>query len=277
MDRMKKLFAAALALTMVLALAACAKKPADAPAQGGIATVKNGVLTVVTAPDFAPYEFYALDEKGEPHLAGLDMDLAQYIADYLGLELDVIPMDFDGTILELQSKKADLGMACYSPDLDRKDVMDFSDIYMVDEQVFLCLDGTAAQFADASAVNQAGVAIGVQVGSIQSDLAKEYAPQADTIGMAKVTDIVADLVSGKLDGAFLEKMVAESYEKIYPELCVAFEVDYADEGAVIGVYKGNEALLKAVNEALAAAAADGSMATFAAKAVEQAYGTVAPQ
>ena len=110
-----------------------------------------------------------------------------------------------------------------------------------------------------------------------ADLAKEYAPDADMIGMARVTDIVADLVSGKLDGAFVEKMVAESYEKIYPELCVAFEVDYEDEGAVIGVAKGNDALLKAVNEALAAASADGSMETFAAKAVEQAYGTVGAQ
>lgn len=274
---MKKLFAAALALIMALGLAACGKAPAAAPAEGGISTVKAGVLTVVTAPDFAPYEFYSLDEKGEPHLVGLDMDLARYIADYLGLELDVIPMDFDGTILELQNKKADLGMACYSPDLDRKDVMDFSDIYMVDEQVFICLDDTAAQFADAGAVNRAGLAIGVQVGSIQSDLAKEYAPDADMIGMARVTDIVADLVSGKLDGAFVEKMVAESYEKIYPELCVAFEVNYEDEGAVIGVAKGNDALLKAVNEALAAASADGSMETFAAKAVEQAYGTVGAQ
>ena len=59
---MKKLFAAALALIMALGLAACGKAPAAAPAEGGISTVKAGVLTVVTAPDFAPYEFYSLDE-----------------------------------------------------------------------------------------------------------------------------------------------------------------------------------------------------------------------
>ena len=50
-----------------------------------------------------------------PQLAGFDMDLAQYIADYLGLKLEVIPMDFDGTIMELQNKNVDLGMAGYSP------------------------------------------------------------------------------------------------------------------------------------------------------------------
>ena len=272
---MKKIFAAALALVMALSLAACGEKSASSEtAQGGISTVKSGVLTVVTAPDFAPYEFYVVNESGEPTLAGFDMELAQYIADHLGLELDVIPMDFDGTILELQNKKADLGMACYSPDLDREGAMDFSDVYMMDEQVFVCLDETAAQFASADDLDRSGLAIGVQVGSIQSELVKKYAPAADTIGMAKVTDIMADLVAGKLDGAFVEKMVAESYEMVYPELCVAFEVDHEDEGAVIGISKGNDALRAAVNEALRAAAADGSLEAFAQKAVEQAYGTV---
>ena len=44
------------------------------------------------------------------------MDLAQYIADYLGLSLEIVPMDFDGTIMELQNGNVDLGMAGYSPD-----------------------------------------------------------------------------------------------------------------------------------------------------------------
>lgn len=54
-----------------------------------------GKLTVATSPDFAPYEFYAIGEDGTPKLAGFDMDLAQYIADYLGLELEVVTVDFD--------------------------------------------------------------------------------------------------------------------------------------------------------------------------------------
>ena len=142
---MKKLFATVLALTMALSLAACGAKEeapaasapaasapaASAPAEeAGITTINPGKLTVATSPDFAPYEFYAIDENGEPQLAGFDMALAQYIADYLGLELEVVPMDFDGTILELQNKKVDLSMAGYSPDPDRADAMDFSDIYI---------------------------------------------------------------------------------------------------------------------------------------------------
>ena len=84
-----------------------------------LTTISDGKLTMVTSPDFAPYEFYALDEEGNPTLAGFDIALGQYIADYLGLELEIVPMDFDGTISELGAGKADIGMAGYSPDPDR--------------------------------------------------------------------------------------------------------------------------------------------------------------
>ena len=57
------------------------------------------------------------------------MDLAQYIADYLGLELEVVTVDFDGVISELQTKSVDLGMAGLSPDEKRMGIMDFSDLY----------------------------------------------------------------------------------------------------------------------------------------------------
>ena len=286
---MKKLFATVLALTMALSLAACGAKEeapaasapaasapaASAPAEeAGITTINPGKLTVATSPDFAPYEFYAIDENGEPQLAGFDMALAQYIADYLGLELEVVPMDFDGTILELQNKKVDLSMAGYSPDPDRADAMDFSDIYISGGQSFVCVDSTAEKFPDLATANNPNFTIGAQIGSIQAGLAKENTPDADIIEMAKVTDIIAELITGKMDGAFIETMVAESYEKNYPELCIALEVPYEAEGSVVGVSKGNEALLKGVNEAIAAALADGSMANFVAEANELASGEI---
>ena len=286
---MKKLFATVLALTMALSLAACGAKEeapaasapaasapaASAPAEEtGISTVNPGKLTVATSPDFAPYEFYAIDENGEPQLAGFDMALAQYIADYLGLELEVVPMDFDGTILELQNKKVDLSMAGYSPDPDRADAMDFSDIYISGGQSFVCLDATADKFPDLAAANNPDYTIGAQIGSIQADLAHENTPDADIIEMAKVPDILAELLTGKMDGAFIETMVAESYEKNYPELCVVLEVPYDAVGSVVGVYKGNEALLAGVNEAIAACQADGTFDGYVVKAIEQASGEI---
>ena len=91
-----------------------------------ITTITEGKLTMVTSPDMAPYEFYVIGADGQPTLAGFDIALARYIAQYIGLELEIIPMDFDGTISELNNKKADIGMAGYSPDPTRAKAMDMS-------------------------------------------------------------------------------------------------------------------------------------------------------
>ena len=286
---MKKFLTLLLALAMTLSLAACGSDSteeteeetvdytamSDDDLKAAITTVTDGTLTVATSPDFAPYEFYALDENGDPQLAGFDMDLAQYIADYLGLKLEVIPMDFDGTIMELQNGNVDLGMAGLSPDPARADAMDFSDIYITGGQSFVCLESNKDQFTSLEDANNPDYQIGAQVGSIQADLAHKNTPDADVIELTKVPDIIAELVTGKLDGAFIETMVAESYATQYPELCLALEVPYDAEGSVVGVSKGNAALLEGVNRAIAAAKEDGSFDQYVVNAVDLASGDYA--
>ncbi|MBQ7800951.1 MAG: transporter substrate-binding domain-containing protein [Oscillospiraceae bacterium] len=235
-------------------------------------TITSGKLTMVTSPDFAPYEFYALDADGNPTMAGFDVALGQYIADYLGLELEIIPMDFDGTISELGAGKADIGMAGYSPDPDRENAMSFSEIYYTGGQSFVCHADNAANFASLADANKAEYQIGAQIGSIQADLAKENTPDADIVELGKVTDIIAEVIGGKLDGAFIETVVAQTYAKNYPELCVVLDVPYDQEGSVVGVNKNNPALLAAVNLAIQAALEDGSMSQFVAEANELSTG-----
>ena len=279
---MKKFLALMLALMMALSLVACGEKaPADDGAADGDAVVENtyntltpGKLIVATSPDFAPYEFYIVDENGEYQLAGFDMALAQYIADYLGLELEVIPMDFDGTLADLAAKKVDLSLAGYSPDPARMDKMDFSDIYYEGGQSFVTVKDKADMFASLADTNKAELTIGAQNGSIQMDLAKENSPEADIVPHAKVTDIIAALISGQIDGAYIETVVAETYAVNYPELAVVLDVPYEAEGSAVGVSKDNTALLDGVNAAIAAALSDGSMAKFVAEANEQSTGNI---
>ena len=284
---MKKLFAVLMALTMTLSLAACGSKPAEAPAETpaetpveeptpetpALTTVSAGKLTVATSPDFAPYEFYAIAEDGTPSLAGFDVALAGYIADYLGLELDIIPMDFDGVLAELATGNVDLGMAGLSPDPERMDAMDFSDIYYTSSQSFVTVTSKQDMFPNLEAAN-GNVSVGAQTASIQMDLAKQFSPDADIVALPKVTDIIAELISGKLDGAYIETPVAENYKVNYPDLVIACEVPYDVEGSAVGVAKGNAELLAGVNEAIAAALKDGSMDSFVAAANEQASGNI---
>ena len=281
---MKKFLALMLALMMALSLVACGNDapPADDGAADDGAVVENtyntltpGVLTVATSPDFAPYEFYVVDENGEYQLAGFDMALAQYIADYLGLQLEVIPMDFDGTLAELAAKTVDLSLAGYSPDPSRMDKMDFSDLYYEGGQAFVTVKDKADMFTSLADTNKAELTIGAQNGSIQMDLANENSPEADIVALTKVTDIIAELIAGKLDGAYIETVVAETYAINYPELAIVLDVPYEDaEGSAVGVSKGNTALLDGVNAAIAAALADGSMDKFVAEANEQAAGNI---
>lgn len=264
---LKKLTAIALGAVMAVSMAV------PAMAEETFETVEEGKLTVATSPDFAPYEFYSIDEDGNPTLAGFDMALAQYVADKLGLELEIVPMDFDGVLSELAQGNVDLGMAGLSPDPARADAMDFSDIYYTGGQSFVTVKDNADLFESLEAANNADFSIGAQTGSIQLDLANENTPDADIVSLPKVTDIITELLTGKLDGAFIETVVAESYQQNYPDLEVLFDVPYDTEGSAIGVAKGNEALLAAVNEAIAEALEDGSMDSFVAEANELASGT----
>lgn len=285
----KKVLAALLAGCMVMSLAACgggsddtasdssAATTDDASADdagdaAAIETVTEGKLTVATSPDYAPYEFYAIDEEGNPTLAGFDLALAQYIADYMGLELEIITVDFDGVLSELQTKSVDLGMAGLAPDEKRENIMAFSDIYYDGEQSVVTTKENADKFTSFDALNDPDVQVGAQIASLQFDLANENTPDADIISLPKVTDIVSELVAGTLDAAFMETAIAESYQKNYPDLQIVLDVETDVTGSAIGVVKDNQPLLDAVNEAIAAAVEDGSMDQFVAEANELAAG-----
>ena len=172
---MKKFFALLLALAMTMSLAACGSSEetteettdgdtaaeettdyasmSDEDLKAAITTITEGTLKVATSPDFAPYEFYAIDESGNAQLAGFEMSLAQYIADYLGLTLEVVPMDFDGTLMELQNKSVDLGMAGYSPKPERENIMDFSEIFYTGGQSFVTTQANADKFTSLEDTN----------------------------------------------------------------------------------------------------------------------------
>lgn len=267
----KRLFALALVGCMAFSMTAFAGESTEEASEGSVdlsavETVTDGKLTVATSPDFAPYEFYAIDEDGTPSLAGFDMALAQYIADYMGLELEVVTVDFDGVLTELQTKSVDLGMAGLSPDPVREAAMDFSDIYYEGGQSLVTVKDNADTYNSTDAVNDPSVSVGAQTGSIQLDLAQKNSPDADIVSLPKVTDIISELLAGKLDAAYIETDVAKSYQKNYPDLEIVADVPYDVVGSSIGVSKGNAELLAAVNEAIAAAKADGSLEEYIAEA-----------
>lgn len=273
MKMVKKIMALALALLMMAALCACGGNGSAGENKYG--TIEAGKLIVATSPDYAPYEFYALDENGTPSLAGFDMALAAYIAKELGLELEVVPMDFNGILGEMAAGTADLAIAGLSPDPDRQTAMDFSDIYYEGKQAFVTVKSNADKFTDLTSTNSAEFSVAAQTGTIQEELAAQFSPDADYISLPKATDIIAELLAGQLDGAYIEWDVAVAYQANYPDLTIVCEVPYEAEGNVIGVDKGNAALLEAVNAALHKCVDSGTFAQYVAEALELAAGATA--
>lgn len=292
---MKKLTALLLCLAMTASMIACGgakeepkketETKTEAPAESQkeeapaseqaaapeITTVNPGKLTVATSPDFAPYEFYSIQD-GQPVLAGFDMDFAQYIADKLGLELEVVVVDFDGVLAELQNKNVDLGMAGLSPKPERENIMDFSDIYYKGGQCFVTVESLKDEITSMEVANDPKYTIGAQTAAIQEELRDKNTPNATCVSLPKVTDIVAELISGKEQAAFIETDVAKCYQKNYPELVIVCDVPYEFEGSALGVCKGNAELLAAINQCIADAIADGSLNKFVADANELATG-----
>ncbi|MGN8817678.1 transporter substrate-binding domain-containing protein [Oribacterium sp. HCP28S3_H8] len=239
-------------------------KMMDIP-KDGLTTVEAGKLIVGTSPDFAPYEFYHVN-SGTPELAGFDVALAHRIADDLGLELEIVPIDFDGILMELQNGNLDLGISGFSPSPERKQTFDFTNVYYQGGQSFVIRKADADKYKSYADFN--GLPVGAQTGSIQMDLAKENTPDANIVGLPKVTDIISELVTGKLEGGFIETAVAEQYCKNYPELQIAWDVPYDSEGSAVAVKKGNTAMVDAVNAIINNALTDGSMNQYITDAQE---------
>jgi len=233
-------------------------------AKAEFTTITPGKLTIGTSPDFAPYEFYHIN-NGNPELVGFDIALAKKIAEELGLELQVVPMDFDGILMELQNGNVDLGISGFSPSPERAQTFDFSDIYYTGGQAFVIRKADSDKYKDYAAFDK--LPVGAQTGSIQMGLAEANTPNANIIGLAKVTDIISELVSGKLEGAFIEKAVAEQYIKNYPELQIAWDVPYDTEGSAIALKKGSD-LVPAVNSVISKVLSDGTMDGYIAEAQE---------
>ena len=296
---MKKFLALLLALVMVFALASCGSEASDPTADPNasatpeatpeptenpyadvsteellaqLETVTDGVLSVATSPDFAPYEFYALDENGNATLAGFDIALAQYLADFMGLECQITAMDFDGIATELSMKTTDIGLAGFSPDPEREGAMAFSDLYYLGGQSFVTTKDKADLFPDLESINNPEYQIGCQSGSIQQNLAEEYAAPESVTTLVRVTDIVAELVSGGLDGAFIETAVAENYAVTNPDLEIVLEVPYDQAGSAVGVQLDNPVLLELVNRGIAQCIESGEMDRFVAEANELSLG-----
>lgn len=240
----KRIFS--IALVVVLAatmLCACGKKEASGM------TVNNGVLTMATNAYFPPYEYY----QGEK-IVGIDAEIAQAIADKLGLELKIEDMEFDSIITAVQTGKADMGLAGMTVTDERKQSVNFSDTYATGIQVVIVTEDSDIASVD----DLEGKKIGVQLSTTgdiyaSDDYGEDFVEQYN-----KGADAVMALKQGKVDAVIIDNEPAKSFVAANEGLKI-LDTEYVTEDYAACINKENAELLDAVNGALAELKKDGTL------------------
>ena len=282
---MKKFFALLLTLAMVLSLAACGgtdeetpdaatddtqtEEPAGETAGNAVSTeygdftvVEAGKLHMSTNAAFPPYEM-TTDDGG---FEGIDVEVADAIAQKLGLELVVDDMGFDAALTAVQTGQSDIAMAGITVTEARLEVMDFSDSYATGVQVVIVPEDSPIQTIDDLANAEV---IGCQAATTGYIYASDT-PENGGYGEDHVTAYengalaVMALVNGQIDAVIIDNEPAKAFVEANEGLKI-LDTPWVEEEYAIGVAKGNTDLLDAINAVMEELKADGTFQSIVDK------------
>lgn len=211
--------------------------------------IERGTIVLGTDADYPPFEFHTMVD-GKDEIVGLDIEIAKYIADELGVELEIQEMDFDKLLGGLATEKLDMVIAGMNPSPERLEEADFSDIYYEANLGVLVKKDSDVEINNQEDLD--GKTIGVQMGTVQEEIAQETINDAEVTSLGKNPDIIMNLKTGKVDCAIVEVPVAESFARANDDIKVVegLEIDNDSEGVAIATKKGNDQLTEKMNEIL---------------------------
>jgi polar amino acid transport system substrate-binding protein len=247
---MKKILAL---LTAMLLIVSALMLPAYAETDAEY--VKNKGVLVVGITDFAPMDYK--DDNGE--WIGFDADLAKAFAVYLGVEIELVEIEWDNKILELNGKTIDCVWNGMTLTDEVKSAMETSNAYCNNAQVVVLPAAKAADYADVEALK--GLTFAVEAGSAGE-------AEIDALGYNKTAvtsqaDTLLEVAAGTSDAAVIDALMAAAMVgegTSYANLTYTLSLNSEEYG--VGFRKGSD-LAAALNEFFAAAYADGTMMTLA--------------
>jgi arginine/lysine/histidine transporter system substrate-binding protein len=247
-----------LACTTAIALATVGLTTACQGGGGGGTggNAAGGTLTMATSADYPPYEFVET-AGGTEEIVGFDIDIARHIATELGYDLEITNMDFSGLIPALQAGRADFVMAGMTPTEERRQNVDFSEIYYNARQTIVFSAGANIT----GPADLAGKTLGVQLGSIQEELANDLATEIQGLRLSplnRINEIIQELRTGRIDAAIIEDTVAEGFLANNPDLAAVEIPEEGPAGSAIAFPKGSE-LVEDFNRVLAEMESSGLM------------------
>ena len=233
---MKKLFALALAIVMIMTCSlALADRLADIQA--------NGKLVVATSPDWPPYEY--IDDEG--NVTGTDILMVKWMAEQLGVELEIQEMAFDACLAAVGLGDVDMVVAGLTYDEERLNAMELTGIYWNEgDQGLIVKKGEGAAYNTAAAFD--GKTVAAQNGTNQQIMVEEQLTGATLELITKIPDGVNMVKNGRVDALAIPKTVYDSVLAENDDLEVAeFAFDF-EGGNYIASVKGEIALAEAIQE-----------------------------
>lgn len=219
----------------------------------------RGALIVGTAIT-EPFEFYDPDTN---QLVGFDVDVAQYIADSLGVELSFVEMPFATLLPALQERKVDMTIAAMYITPERQELVDFADAYLNTGLVMVVRPQAEIKtFQDLE-----GLKVGVKIGATGAKLAQDLIDQGIALESQEYKDTfesLLDLQVGRLDAVFNDYLntlvfIRKSQSDLVIVTDANGEINFLSRASMgIAVHKGDRALLDAINKALTEMKRDGS-------------------
>ena len=224
-------------------------------------------LVVATNAAFEPFEY----TKGEDYY-GIDMEIAKLLADELGKELVIENMDFDAVCLSVSQQKCDIAMAGLTINEEREEYVTFTDSYYSASQRLIVPSNvttfddckTADDVAAKLAANKSSDQIGVQQGTTGDIYSTDDFGDDNVERFNKVMEAVQALQQGKIDAVIIDNQPAKTFVEENEGLKI-LETSYVEEDYALAIKKGNDDLVKKVNDAIKELKEDGTFDKIVAK------------
>lgn len=244
-------------------------------AEGGLLAEirERGSLIVGTASGYPPYEFVDVTSPTQ-EVIGIDIALAQEIADALGVELEVQDMTFTSVISSITAGNVDMAIAGISITEERAETMDFSNPYLDAPQRILILAENADVYNTLESF--AGQSIAAEKSTTQEQVAQELLSDSPLVALEKVPDCLMEMQNGRVAGVVVESIVGEQYVYAYDDIVFSDADLGRSKTSAVAMAKGNEDLMEIVNEVIAENQENGNfdrwVEEYSQKAAENAGG-----
>lgn len=229
---------------------------------------EKGVLTMATSADYPPYEFHK-EINGEDTIIGFDIMIAEEVAKNLGVELEIKDMKFDGLLGALKSGNVDIVVAGMTPTEERKQAINFTDIYHNGEHTILVKKDNIEKYKSIKDLSKASIA--VQKSSLQESIAKDVIKSENIKSLGKISDVILELQNDNVDAVVVSKEAITGYLKQYTDI-LQVNIDLGNdqsEGSAIAVNKTNDtSLVDAINEVFNQLKKENKIETFVEEATQ---------